>query len=237
MKQFIILILISIVLFISGWCLIVKKCFENDPKLPIILDFNFFENNEEWIGDFAEYPIDEETHYELKFNSALLPVPLDTTIGALRQTGNNHSDDLFMFIKRKVTNLTPDRMYTITFIIEFASNVADNQVGVGGSPGEDVTIKAGAIQIEPVKHLNSNDFYLMNIDKGNQLQGGKDMMTIGDFSNDTGQNIYTLKTVRNKDPFQVKANGEGELWLIIGTDSGFESTTTIYYNKITVEIA
>jgi len=236
MKQLIILVLVSIVLFISSWCIISEKCFENDPKLPIILDFNFLKYSEDWIGDFAEYPKGEETQYELKFNHAYLPTPLDTTIGALRQTGNNHSDDLFMFIKRKVTNLTPDRMYIITFIIEFASNVADDQVGVGGSPGEDVTIKAGITQVEPLKKLDSSEFYRMNIDKGNQSGGGKDMIVMGDFSNDTNLNIYTLKTIRNKNPFNVEANSKGELWLIVGTDSGFESTTTIYYDRITVEL-
>jgi hypothetical protein len=26
------------------------------------------------------------------------------------------------------------------------------------------------------------------------------------------------------------------LWLIIGTDSGFESTTTIYYNSVKIQL-
>jgi hypothetical protein len=30
----------------------------------------------------------------------------------------------------------------------------------------------------------------------------------------------------------VKANAQGEIWLVVGTDSGFEGKTTIYYNSI-----
>ncbi len=70
--------------------------------------------------------------------------------------------------------------------------------------------------------------------KSNQSQGGEDMMVIGDFSNDTDQNVYTLKSVTSQTPFQVQANSDGELWLVVGSDSGFEGTTSIYYSKIEV---
>ena len=62
------------------------------------------------------------------------------------------------------------------------------------------------------------------------------MMVIGDFSNDTDKNIYTLKGVTNAAPFQAQAGPNGELWLIVGTDSGFEGKTTIYYNRIEVTL-
>ena len=31
-----------------------------------------------------------------------------------------------------------------------------------------------------------------------------------------------------------KADDDGTLWLILGTDSGFEGLTTLYYDEITV---
>ena len=89
--------------------------------------------------------------------------------------------------------------------------------------------------MEPVKELDAYDnYYRMNIDKSNQSQGGEDMMVIGDFSNDTDQNVYTLKSVTSQTPFQVQANSDGELWLVVGSDSGFEGTASIYYSKIEV---
>ncbi len=207
----------------------------NDKKTPVEFIYQFSSDAEGWVGDFADYPQGEESFYELMFEYSNLPDPLDETKGSLKISGNNHSDDLFMFVKRKVSGLTPNASYQLTFNIEFASNVADSMVGVGGSPGEDVFLKAGATQIEPMKELDAQDnHYRMNIDKSNQSQGGEDMIVIGDFSNDTNQNVYTLKTVTNKIPFQVQANNNGELWFVVGTDSGFEATTTIYYNNIEV---
>ena len=132
-----------------------------------------------------------------------------------------------------MTWLLPDTLYQISFLIEFASNVPDGMTGIGGSPGEGVIIKAGATPVEPVKVLDpSDERYRMNIDKGNQTQGGRDMIVLGNFANGTGRNEYTLKTLVNPAAFPCRTNDNGELWLVVGTDSGFEGITTIYYNRI-----
>lgn len=198
--------------------------------------YDFSSGAEGWTGDFADYPEGEEEFYELEFAHTGLPEPLDNTEGALMLSGNNHSDDLFMFIKKEITGLTPNTEYLISFNVEFASNVADDQVGIGGSPGESVYIKAGATPNEPLKELDDMGYYRMNIDKNNQSQSGEDMIVIGDFSNDTDENVYTLKTVSNSSGFSATSNSQGTLWIIVGTESGFEGKTTIYYNQIEVTL-
>jgi len=206
---------------------------DNDtPSGQMNLTYEFSANPEGWAGDFADYPVGKEGAYQLRYAYAKLPKPLDPSQGALMLSGNNHSDDLFMFVKREITDLSPSSTYAITFIVEFASNVADGMTGIGGSPGEGVLIKAGATAVEPIKVPDATGRYRMNIDKGNQNNGGRDMIVIGDFSNDTNQNVYTLKTVTNPTPFQARTDDSGRLWLIVGTDSGFEGITTIYYNRI-----
>ncbi len=76
----------------------------------------------------------------------------------------------------------------------------------------------------------------MNIDKGNQAIDGTDMKVIGDFANGTDLNVYKIKQLGTAIPLSVQANQQGEIWLVIGTDSGFEGLTTIYYNSIQVVI-
>lgn len=208
------------------------------PTDKTIID-NFTSGADNWVGDFADYPNDPIMlpQYQFQFSHSGLPLPLNTSDGAIRQSGVNRSDDLFMFIKKKVTGLTPNRNYIVDFKVDFATNVANNMVGVGGAPGEGVKIKVGAVPMEPVKLLNtSENWYRMNIDKGNQAIGGVDMKVIGDFANGTDQNVYKIKQVATTTPFNVKANQQGEIWLAIGTDSGFEGITTIYYNSIQVVI-
>ncbi len=216
-----------------------KKRANNTPLADKTIVDNFTSGVDNWVGDFADYPNDPimVPQYQLQFSHSSLPVPLNTSDGALRQSGINRSDDLFMFIKKKVTGLTPDRNYTVDLKVDFATNAASNMVGVGGAPGEGVKIKAGAVSIEPIKVLNtSENWFRMNIDKGNQSIGGTDMKVIGDFANGTDQNVYKIKQLATVTPLNVKANQQGEIWLVIGTDSGFEGVSTIYYNSIQVVI-
>ncbi len=216
---------------------------DNNPIIddPEEFDYKFEFNNdtEGWIGDFADYPnhADIEEFYELDFAFSALPEPLDTKNGALIQTGNNHSDDLFMFAKKKITGLEPNQEYLVHMEVEIATNAASGQMGVGGAPGESVYIKAGAANIEPQKVLdNSDNHFRMNIDKGNQALGGSNMQIIGNFANGTDKYLYKLKFMETDTPIAVTANSEGEIWVIVGTDSGFEATTTIYYNSIFIDL-
>lgn len=210
---------------------------EEDFETNVTLEFSFDENEEGWTHGFADYPEGEEEFYELSFEHAKLPEPLDQTQGTLKQSGNNHSDDLFMFVKKKVSDLAPNEEYKVAFDIEIASNVPDNSFGVGGSPGSSVYIKAGISSDEPIGVKQDDGYYRMNIDKNNQANGGADMKVLGDFENGTDSNNYALKTLLyNSGELKARTNEKGELWLIIGTDSGFEATTTIYYNKIQTDL-
>jgi hypothetical protein len=198
-----------------------------------IVTFDFFDDADGWTGDFADYPVGGEEFYELNFTWSHLPAPLETTKGALMITGNNHSDDLFMFVKRKVDGLRPNTSYSITFDVEFASNAPTNAVGVGGAPGEGVTMKVGAVRTQPAKVAGDDDNYTMNLDKGNQAGSGTDMYAIGHVGVSDTTTVFTLiHRNNNSHPFVVNSDLNGEIWVVIGTDSGFEATTTLYYSKI-----
>ncbi len=222
---------------ICGIFLILYSCKNNDrgDTEPMEFVWEFSTDPEGWTADFADYPVGEEDRYELQFEYSTLPEPLEETEGGLKLSGSNLSDDLFMFIKKEICGLEPNSSYNINFTIEFASDVPDGLAGIGGSPGESVYIKSGATQIEPDKIIDDDDYYRMNIDKSNQSSGGDDMLVIGDFSNDTDNEIFTLKTVSNGLPFNVSTDSTGILWIIVGTDSGFEGKTTIYYNSVKAE--
>lgn len=212
-----------------------KKNANNPPSTDKTIIDNFTSGTDNWLGDFADYPNDPIMlpQYQLQYSHSNLPTPLNISDGALRQSGMNRSDDLFMFIKKKVTGLTPGKTYNVDIKVDFATNAASNQFGVGGPPGEAVILKAGAVSVEPTKLLIiPENWFRMNIDKGNQTIGGTEMQVIGDFANGTDQNTYKIKQLSTAIPLNVKANPEGEIWLVIGTDSGFEGITTIYYNSI-----
>jgi len=211
-------------------------CEEDDvSSTPLAeFNFNFSEDAEGWEGEVSDYFQTMEDNIEFSFGHTQLPAPLNETEGALRLASRNVSDDLFMFIKREVTGLTPNARYQFDIEVVFASNVPDNRVGIGGSPGESVYIKAGATTVEPLAMLMDDDSYRMNIDKGNQSQSGDDAIVIGDFSNDTDQTEYTLKTLSTTNEIFAETDSNGTVWVIVGTDSGFEGETVIYYDQINI---
>jgi hypothetical protein len=196
--------------------------------------YDFSSGYEGWSGDFADYPTSDSVFYELEFTRTTLPAPLDTSKNALMISGSNHSDDLFMFIKKKITGLSPNKTYKLLIDIELASDAPTHAIGIGGAPGESVFLKAGASLVEP-KKVNTEGFYLMNIDKSNQASPGLDMDTLGHVGVSDTTSVFSLINRSNAaHPFKISTNDDGTVWVCIGTDSGFEGTTTLYYNKITL---
>lgn len=213
---------------------------DDDPSVSVFTaSFDFSESLDGWEADFADLPTGENdsAFYELKYAYTALPQNLGGK-KSIMLSGNNHSDDLFMFIKRKITGLVPNTTYTLVFEVEVASNASQGSVGAGGSPGGSVYLKAGATKIEPLKVVE-NDRFILNIDKGNQSMPGMNAIVLGDIAIPANASEYTLITRSNvasssSPVFMAQTNNDGEIWLLVGTDSGFEGITTIYYTRINI---
>src|SRR4051812_24914357 len=148
------------------------------------LDFDFSNGAQGWTAEFADYPVGSGSFYELASGYRSLPAPLNSR-GGFFISGNNHSDDLFMYIKRQVTGFEPNTDYEVSLIVEFATDVPAGCGGVGGSPGESVFVKAGASSIEPTTFVDQLGYLRMNIDKGNQANSGIDAIVVGNVANST----------------------------------------------------
>ena len=149
--------------------------------------------------------------------------------------GHNRSDDLFMFLKRRVEGLRPETAYSVTVSLDLATNVPAGLVGIGGSPGESVHVKAGASAVEPLVEQDDAGYLRINIDKGNQATGGEAMINLGNVAHPevTGDE-YKIKTMHHEGrPLEVISDDGGRIWLIVGTDSGFEGLSAFYYARIT----
>lgn len=214
---------------------------------PVTLEFDFRDGKVGWEHGFAEYAPD----MEMELEAGIRPLPSELGIegtGYYLQ-GMNRSDDLFMFLKRKLgtdQGIVPGQEYHINFTIVFASNAPSGAIGVGGAPGESVLLKAGASPIEPEVYLDTDiDYYVMNVDKGGLgLSGeGPAGSIVGDIANglpadevDLQNPPYVSLERQHEHKYTVTASPDGELWLLVGTDSGFEGLTGIYYQSIAVNL-
>jgi hypothetical protein len=186
----------------------------------------------------------------MMFEAGIRPLPSELGINGTGYylQGINHSDDLFMFLKRRLgidDGMVPNQEYLLRFTIVFASNAPSGAVGIGGSPGESVFLKAGASIVEPDVYLDSdNGYYLVSVDKGSGNSGnGTAASVIGDIANglsadeiDIENPPYVSLKREYEHEYTVTANLDGELWLLVGTDSGFEGLTGIYYQSIAVTL-
>ena len=196
-------------------------------------NFDFEIGPQGWMAGFADLPVDhDQSIYELDHGYRLLPEGLDGR--GMYLQGHNRSDDLFMYLKTQVGGLRPNTTYAVSVSIDLATNVAAGLIGIGGSPGSSVFVKAGASTIEPMAAEGDNRHLRMNIDKGNQSRGGEAMVVIGNVAHpEVLGREYRIKTLDNQDqPLTVDTDSEGRVWLIVGTDSGFEGLTAVYYAGI-----
>ena len=92
------LILFLTLIFLLFSC---NKDDENAVTYPETLEltYDFQNDNQSWEGDFADYPLGEESFNELSYELSNLPTPLNTNSGALKQSGNNHSEIYLCFLK------------------------------------------------------------------------------------------------------------------------------------------
>ena len=77
----------------------------------------------------------------------------------------------------------------------------------------------------------------MNIDKGDEDKGGQDAISLGNIAEtekSSGLILLTRNNTMANSRYMARTNGNGELWLIIGTDSSMPGTTTLFYTRVNV---
>ncbi|MYF83270.1 MAG: PEP-CTERM sorting domain-containing protein [Acidimicrobiia bacterium] len=210
-----------------------------EPEVPVAhpevveLDFSFETDADGWVVGFADLPEDyDQSIFELDGGHRALPDGLDGS--GIYLQGHNRSDDLFMYVKRQIEGLVSGASYTVSATVDLATNAPLDSIGIGGSPGQSVYVKAGASTTEPDAVPDSTGHLRMRIDKGNQSRGGTQMAVLGVVGHpDIVGDEFRRKTLDSMDgPVVVAADAAGRVWLIVGTDSGFEGLTRLYYDRI-----
>jgi hypothetical protein len=185
-----------------------------------------------WEAGFCDYsPVQEEI---IERTAAIQP-----SLGFLLSS-HNRSDDIFMFLTKQLTTadgVRPNQRYEVSFRIELASQAGSGCGGIGGAPGESVFLKAGAWHTRPQVVLDPvDDHYRLTVDKGNQAEGGPAASVAGNIANGSSLCSEDAPFVpierTHRHPYIVQSNALGEIWLLVGTDSGFEGKTTLYYRVI-----
>jgi hypothetical protein len=191
--------------------------------------FRFSESQNAWSGGFADYKVADSLASELHFGYENLPSNLATNQKSLMLSGKNVGENLIMFIKKKITGLSPNSEYTLVYDITFAS---DAQVGVAS--GDSVQLMAAAFTYEPIAK-KVGEYYRLAL--ANSGYNQNDLLQIGTIGNTSSQgyDFVTAGNATSAYPYIIgRTNSNGEMWLYIGTNSFYKDLTTIYFSYINV---
>jgi hypothetical protein len=194
-------------------------------------DFNASDNG--WTADFTDMPIDyDQTAYALDFGEQPLPTEAGSGQGFML-TGNNQGDELFMLMKKQIglaDGVWPSKTYKLTFEVEFATDAT-------GEAGNLVFMKVGSSSDEPkaVTPLEGNNMVL-NMDKGMLGNNGSHGVVMGTIAKSDTTSGFGLKTLTNTGTCLGTSEPHGNLWIMLGIDSGYKGVTTIYITKIKVTL-
>lgn len=235
-------VLATLVVLLAG----ISGCNSAQQAETLNFSYDFSQGDSGWEPGVADYT----PGMDIGFEAGLRPLPdeLEETGQGYYLEGMNASDDLFMFLKKGLTagdGIVPGVEYRVYYRIVFASDAPTGAVGIGGAPGEAVYLKAGAAGQEPEVVLDAgSNYYTLNVDKdmGNSGSGAAASVA-GNIANgipaeefDFANPTYVSIEREHEHTSTVAAGDEGEIWLLIGTDSGFEGLTGIYYLEIEVTL-
>lgn len=196
----------------------------------VVSEFSFANDANGFQAAFSDFAPGQEAAVAFTAMPERVPSPL-AGLSGYGVSGANPSNDVFMYVWKLVTGLAPNQPYQVTVSLHFATNAPP---GCPGSPGENVTIKAGATPIAPA-NVTQNGRVTVNFDKGNQATAGANAAVLGNFAQTIvagtcGQPLYAEKSLNTGATAPtVTSDGSGQLWLVIGADSGYAGTTKIYF--------
>lgn len=198
--------------------------------------FDFRQGDHGWIGGFANVPVGlSPEEWQLDAGLHQLPPELGAGTGYMMQ-GDNRSAELMMFLKKNLgpnDGVEPGRVYRVRFTIDFGSNMAGD-VWLGGP----VELLAGVSSDEP--RVVPVDGILRLTTKSEKAAIGAETTMLGDIS--TGQHLgsgeppYVALSRSGTVEVTARADESGNLWLMVGTRSGFEGFTRLFYRRITATL-
>lgn len=206
-----------------------------DPSLTAP-DFVFADDFElgtdAWVAGFSDVQADQAE--DVQFEGTVVGHPLNMARPSLYLYGNNISDDLFMFWKRRVTGLVAGASYDVRMELDYATQY---QEGCDAGVGPAVLIKMGAATQEPLAVEIADGSLRMTIDKGEQFEEGSAIRILGDHRNGvpgcaTDAPFAERSRSSGARSVRVTADNQGAVWVIVGTESAFEVANAIHVSRV-----
>jgi hypothetical protein len=214
--------------------LLTAACLDTSAAdIGTVLDIDFNATGDGFVAGAADFPASQAAAVGAVGDFRLLPENLSTTDKGLYLSGTVVGGDLFLFQKRRFTNLPPARPYQVTISVGY---VTDYHSGCTAGPGELTVIKAGVTATEPLVVTDAQGVLRMNIDKGVGVSKGL-FTQAGDLENGLPLcpaigTFASRATLAQSQTTPLVTDAEGGFWLYVGTQSSFAGAHRIYFYAV-----
>jgi hypothetical protein len=218
--------------------LIVGGCSGNmEDQVDLLTTFDFESGDQLWTGGISDFPVayEDDLYFLMSTEKVTNSSFLDESSG-LNVSGENPHGDLFYYFSRKVGGLIPNSKYKLDYEFLVYAQLLEKPDKLSS---EELYLKVGAVNYEPelekVLWRNSLEYKALNIDKGEfNSDGGEDMINIGSIREFTSEIPEVVSGNTFDQNFEVVSNNAGEIWIMIGVDSGIKSKLTFGIEALTV---
>lgn len=186
----------------------------------------FTSSSEGWVKGYAGYPVQAASSYELNVQWVSVPDNISSGAKGMLFSGKNYSKKLFLFIKKKYTNLQPNTAYKVVFNMDWLTNYPANKQ-------EKIYVKVGAFTYEPF--TIDTGFVRTNMEQGIIGENSKDFMVIGNLNNALNTDEYKTVNIHNyTKPFYVNTDKNGALWLVIALEPEAVDISNTYLTSLRI---
>jgi len=192
--------------------------------------WNFSNGTQGWLPGYSDYKLRTKGLDRIA-ELRRLPEEVSAPEGHLGYylQANNHSGDLFLYLKRQVgptEGLQPNRAYLAHIHVQAVCQ------------SKEIFLRAGVTWEEPSTTL-IGDYAAFNLNKGRGPIGGVDLRLMSDeqtqdAARPVGDQFHLLSRSVHQ-PAPVRTDQEGTLWITVGSDSASDGLVGIY--QYTVGIA
>ncbi len=144
-----------------------------------------------------------------------------------------------------MSDLKPNSQFTVEFNVNILTFMSEECIGIGGSPGKDVVVKASLLAQEPLKYVdNSGIFPIYRVDIDESLYGGDDVNYLGHIGLPVPCDdiflhqdpVWEIKHLTNEDDSLFYSNASGDAWVYVSVDSGVGGSQKVFITDIAVQL-
>jgi len=215
------------------------------PKQELSFNSDFSNTNQSFEIDAADHQVEHSLNQFIISELVQLPSPYEYRNG-IEFSWNNYNEDIKGFIKKKVSGLNPNSQFIVEFSVNILTFMSEECLGIGGSPGKDVIVKASLLAQEPLKYIDDSGlfpFYRVDIDEN--LYGGDDVNYLGHIGlpvpcDDVFLHqdpIWEIKHLTNEDNVSFSSGATGDAWIYVSIDSGVGGHQKVYITDVEVKVS